>query len=36
MAWPKRYDPKTAEPRMQAFWQEAGVHHFDPTAAGPV
>ena len=26
---PKRYDPKTEEPRLQAFWQAQGVYHFD-------
>jgi valyl-tRNA synthetase len=29
MGLPKRYNPKTAEPRIQAFWQEQGVFHFD-------
>ncbi|MEJ5310186.1 MAG: valine--tRNA ligase [Anaerolineae bacterium] len=28
-ALPKRYDPKTEEPRWQAFWQAQGVYHFD-------
>ncbi|HOT91530.1 MAG TPA: valine--tRNA ligase [Anaerolineae bacterium] len=28
-ALPKRYDPKTEEPRLQAFWQAQGVYHFD-------
>ena len=28
-ALPKRYNPKTEEPRIQAFWQEQGVYHFD-------
>jgi len=27
-ALPKRYDPKTEEPRLQAFWQAQGVYHF--------
>ncbi|MGC9395210.1 MAG: valine--tRNA ligase [Anaerolineae bacterium] len=26
---PKRYNPKTEEPRLQAFWQAQGVYHFD-------
>ncbi len=26
---PKHYDPKTEEPRWQAFWQTQGVYHFD-------
>ncbi|MFZ0545008.1 MAG: valine--tRNA ligase [Candidatus Promineifilaceae bacterium] len=30
MALPKRYNPKTAEPRLLAQWQEAGTYHFDP------
>ncbi len=29
MALSKRYDPKTAEPRLQAFWQDNGIFHFD-------
>jgi len=28
-ALPKRYDPQTEEPRLQAFWQAQGVYHFD-------
>jgi valyl-tRNA synthetase len=33
---PKRYNPKIAEPRLQAFWQEAGIYHFSLESAGPV
>jgi valyl-tRNA synthetase len=33
---PKRYKPKTVEPRLQAFWQAAGIYHFAPEGAGPV
>lgn len=29
MGLQKRYNPKTAEPRIQAFWQEDGIFHFD-------
>jgi len=36
MALPKRYNPKTVEPQLQEFWQEAGVYHFSPAAEGPV
>lgn len=36
MALAKRYHPETAEPRLQAFWEEAGVYHFSPEAEGPV
>src|SRR5438477_1611540 len=28
MELPKRYDPNSVEPRLQAFWQEEGVYHF--------
>ncbi len=36
MALSKRYDPETAEPRHQAFWEESGVYRFSPTAGEPV
>lgn len=36
MTLPKNYNPKEIEPRLQAFWQEAGVYHFDPHSAAPV
>ena len=32
----KHYHPNAVEPRLQAFWQEAGVYHFSPGAEGPV
>jgi valyl-tRNA synthetase len=36
MALPKRYDPGSAEPRLQSDWQTNGVYRFDPGVAGPV
>jgi valyl-tRNA synthetase len=30
MTLPKRYNPKTAEPRILSQWQEQGTYHFDP------
>ncbi len=36
MSLPKRYDPRTAEPELQAFWQKSGTYHFSPEAEGPV
>jgi valyl-tRNA synthetase len=36
MALPKHYHPNAVEPRLQSFWQEAGVYHFYPEAEGPV
>lgn len=32
----KRYNPNTAEPELQAFWQQAGTYHFSLEANGPV
>jgi valyl-tRNA synthetase len=29
MKLPRRYNPRTAEPRIQAFWEETGTYHFD-------
>ncbi len=29
-----RYDPRTAEPRLQAHWSELKIYQFDPTAPG--
>src|SRR5712692_2962687 len=29
---PKYYSPNTAEPQLQAFWQQAGTYHFSPGA----
>ncbi len=36
MSLPKRYQPQTTEPQLQALWQKAGIYHFAPEAAGPV
>ncbi len=36
MALPKRYNPQTAEPRWEAFWQEHGIYHFDRDSVEPV
>ncbi len=36
MSLSKHYHPNAVEPRLQAFWQEAGVYHFSPGAEGPV
>jgi len=36
MSLPKRYTPGTTEPHLQAAWQQAGVHHFDPGSDRPV
>jgi valyl-tRNA synthetase len=33
---PARYDPREAEPRISAFWQEAGVYHFQAEGDAPV
>src|SRR5713226_1152086 len=33
---PKRYDPSTAEPELEAFWQKSGTYHFYPEASGQV
>jgi len=33
---PKRYDPSTAEPELQAFWQASGTYHFPTEASGPI
>ena len=35
MKLPKRYNPRTAEPDLQAGWQEQGVYHYDPAAPAP-
>ncbi|MHB0877672.1 MAG: class I tRNA ligase family protein, partial [Anaerolineae bacterium] len=29
MALAKRYDPTEVEPRLQAWWEETGLHRFD-------
>lgn len=36
MSLPKRYNPRTAEPALQAQWQTDGTYHFNPTSAKPV
>ncbi len=36
MALPKHYNPQTAEPKWEAFWQERGIFHFDPGSDAPV
>src|SRR5215813_2790102 len=36
MSLPKSYNPAEAEARLQAFWQTAGIYHFDPNADGPI
>ena len=36
MSLPKQYDPKQIEPRLQAKWEEAGVHYFQTQSDGPV
>jgi valyl-tRNA synthetase len=36
MNLPKRYNPQTAEPDLQAQWQAAGVYHFDRESDAPV
>jgi valyl-tRNA synthetase len=35
MTLAKRYDPAAAEPRLQAWWQQAGIYNFDPEAEDP-
>ncbi|MCP4423169.1 MAG: valine--tRNA ligase [Chloroflexi bacterium] len=36
MSLSKRYNPRTAEPRLQAQWQESGVYHFERASKAPV
>ncbi len=36
MSLPKYYSPNTAEPQLQALWQQAGTYYFSPGAGGPV
>ncbi len=36
MALSKRYNPLLVEPRLQAFWEEAGVYRFASGSRGPV
>ncbi|MFQ5616337.1 MAG: valine--tRNA ligase, partial [Anaerolineales bacterium] len=33
---PKRYNPKTSEPRLQQHWQAQGTYHFNPNSDAPV
>lgn len=35
MSLPKRYNPHTTEPRLEAEWQENGVYHYDPDSDVP-
>lgn len=35
MTLPKRYNPKTREPEIAAWWQEQGIYHFDPGSDAP-
>jgi valyl-tRNA synthetase len=36
MSLAKTYNPQEYEPRIQAFWQEQGINHFDPASEAPV
>lgn len=36
MSLPKRYDPRTAEPELQAYWEKSGTYHFSPEDERPV
>ncbi len=36
MSLPKRYNPRTIEPELQARWQQAGTYQFDPHSEAPV
>jgi valyl-tRNA synthetase len=36
MSLPKRYNPRTAEPQLQARWETSQVYHFDREAARPI
>lgn len=36
MTLPKRYNPKTREPEIAAWWQESGVYQYDPASDAPV
>lgn len=36
MSLSKRYNPNTAEPRLQKKWQEEGIYHFSPDVEGPI
>ncbi|MCW5851308.1 MAG: valine--tRNA ligase [Anaerolineae bacterium] len=36
MSLPKSYNPTEAEPRLQAFWQDQGIYHFNPRSDRPI
>lgn len=36
MSLQKKYRPNESEPRLEAFWREAGIHNFNPTSEAPV
>src|SRR4051812_15328653 len=36
MELPRRYDPKTAEPRLRDLWRDEGVYHFEPDDPRPI
>jgi valyl-tRNA synthetase len=36
MSLPKRYDPSTTEPELQALWLTSGTYHFSVTANSPI
>ncbi|MBN1639997.1 MAG: valine--tRNA ligase [Anaerolineae bacterium] len=36
MGFPKRYNPRTDEPALQAWWEEQGIYHFRRDHSGPV
>lgn len=36
MTFPPSFDPAEAEPRLQATWEAAGLHHFDPDDPRPI
>jgi len=36
MSLPKRYNPNTVEPRLQAEWLDKGVYHYQPDSQAPV
>jgi len=36
MSLPKRYNPGTAEPELQASWQKSGTYHFSRTSNKPI
>ncbi|MFN2129150.1 MAG: valine--tRNA ligase [Anaerolineae bacterium] len=36
MGLPRRYNPRTAEPRLQAWWERNGTYRFSRDGSGPV